>query len=79
MLVRESQVEDVLATYPWITQRILGKEGELSLLARQMPLESGKLDLLFAWENKLLLLELKVENSKEQFVQQIAKYRGDLV
>lgn len=78
MPVRESQVEDVLATYPQITQKVLGIDNELSLLARQKILESGRLDLLFASEDKLLLLELKVENFKREFIGQVVAYRSDL-
>ncbi len=78
MPVRESQVEDVLATYPQITQKVLGMEEELTLLARQKNLESGRLDLLFAAQNKLLLLELKVEDFKQEFIQQVKRYRDDL-
>jgi hypothetical protein len=79
MLVRESQIEDVLATYPEITQKLLGTDKELSLLARQKTLDSGRLDLLFASEDKLLLLELKVENFKREFVDQVEQYRSDLL
>jgi hypothetical protein len=79
MLVRESQIEDVLATYPPITQKVLGIGTELNLLARQKSLESGRLDLLFASEDKLLLLELKAENFKTEFVNQVEAYRSDLL
>jgi hypothetical protein len=79
MLVRESQVEDVLATYPQITQKVLSTDGELNLLARQKTLKSGRLDLLFASEDRLLLLELKVEDFKREFVDQVEAYRSDLL
>jgi len=79
VLVRESQVEDVLATYPHLTQQLLGVSNELSLLARQMSLPSGKLDLLFASGNRLLLLELKVEDFREEFIKQVVNYRDDLM
>ena len=78
MEIRESQVEDVLATYPHITQRLLALDNQLSLLARQTILPSGRLDLLFASGNKLLLLELKVEECCEEHIQQIISYRDDL-
>lgn len=76
--IRESQVEDVLATYPEITQKILNSDKELSLLARQKILNSGRLDLLFISADKLLLLELKVEKFKDDFVDQVIAYRSDL-
>ncbi len=74
MFVRESQIEDVLATYPQITQRVLGIDKELTLLARQKILKSGRLDLLFTAEDKLLLLELKVEDFRPEFIQQVKRY-----
>lgn len=79
MIVQESQVEDILATYPNITQRVLGIDRDLSLLARQKKIVSGRLDLLFASNNKLLLLELKVEDFKPKFVDQVLGYRSDLL
>lgn len=72
-------MEDILATYPQITQEVLGFEEELSLLARQKILDSGRLDLLFASADRLLLLELKVEDFKKKFIDQVAAYRSDLV
>lgn len=79
MQVRESQIEDVLATYPYTTQRILGRQEELTLLSRQMSLEKGKLDLLFASGSQLLLLELKVETFRQEFIQQVQEYREGLL
>src|SRR3989337_1374219 len=76
--VRESQIEDVLATYPEVTQGILGSQQELRLIARQMPLSSGRLDLLFSAGTRLLLLELKVEPFRTQFVSQVKSYAQDL-
>ena len=79
MDIRESQIEDVMATYPQITQRLLGINEQLSLLARQMILPSGRLDLLFAAGDRILLLELKVEECSSEFVGQLEVYRQDLV
>ena len=76
--VRESQVEDVLATYPEVTQRLLGSQHELRLVARQMPLQSGRLDLLFSAGARLLLIELKVEPFKRDFLSQVKSYSRDL-
>ena len=77
--VRESQVEDVLATYPEVTQRLLGSQHELRLVARQMPLQSGRLDLLFSAGARLLLIELKVEPFKRDFLSQVKSYSRDLI
>ena len=77
--VRESQIEDVLATYSEVTQRLIGSQHELRLIARQMPLQSGRLDLLFSAGTRLLLLELKVEAFKRDFVSQVKSYAQDLL
>jgi hypothetical protein len=78
--IRESQIEDILATHPDITREILGTHEELSLLNRQKVLPSGnKLDLLFACGTKLILVELKVEPFQDEFIAQINGYREELV
>ena len=76
--VRESQIEDVLASYPEVAQRLVGSTHELRLIARQMPLRSGRLDLLFSAGKELLLLELKAEAFKRNFLSQVKSYSGDL-
>ncbi len=77
--IRESQVEDVLAIYPAIAQRVLSLPTEPSLLARQMSLPSGRLDLLFLSGSRLLLVELKTADFSDEFISQISSYRQDLV
>ncbi len=78
--VRESQIEDVLATYPDIVREIIGIHDDLTLLARQKLLPSGnRLDLLFVSGTKLKLLELKVSTFEEGFVDQVARYKHELV
>ena len=80
MEVRESQVEDVLATYPDITKEVVGIHDDLTLLARQKLLPSGnKLDLLFVSGTRLKLLELKVSAFEKQFIDQIVQYKHELV
>lgn len=76
--VRESQIEDVLASYPEVAQRLIGSRHELRLIARQMPLRSGRLDLLFSAGKELLLVELKAEAFKRDFVSQVKSYSRDL-
>jgi len=78
MLVRESQVEDILATYTDLAQRILGRPEPVSLLARQMDVPSGRLDLLYVSGQQLLVVELKVEDATPTFVSQVAGYAADL-
>ena len=76
--VRESQVEDVLASFPQIAQRVLDLDEPPRLIARQMTIPSGRLDLLFATGQTLTLIELKVEDGRPEFVGQIQHYREDL-
>lgn len=78
MLVRESQVEDVLATYADLAQRVLGTPEPVSLLARQMQVPSGRLDLLYLSGQRFLIVELKVEEATPTFVAQVAAYAADL-
>lgn len=80
MLIRESQIEDILATYLDITKEILGISEDLTLLSRQKILPSGnKIDLLFVSGTKLKLLELKVEVFQIQFIEQAEQYRNELI
>jgi hypothetical protein len=79
MIIRESQIEDVLATYPDITKEILGISEDPTLLSRQKILPSGnKLDLLFVAGTKLKLLELKVESFQDKCVEQTEQYKREL-
>ena len=79
MEVRESQVEDVLATYPDITKEIVGIHDDVTLLARQKLLPSGnRIDLLFVSGTRLKLLELKIGLFQKQFVDQIIQYKQEL-
>jgi hypothetical protein len=80
MIVRESQVEDVLATYPDIAKEILGIQEDLTLLSRQKILPSGdRIDLLFVADSRMKLLELKVDKCKPEFIGQVKNYVDELV
>jgi len=80
MIVRESQVEDVLATYTDIAKGILGIKEELTLLARQKILPSGdRIDLLFVADSRMKLVELKVEKCKNEFINQVKDYVDELI
>lgn len=80
MQIRESQIEDVLATYPDITKEIIEVSEDLTLLSRQKILPSGnKIDLLFVAGTKLKLLELKVEIFQNRFMEQTEQYRNELI
>ena len=76
--VRESEIEDVFATYPELLSQVLNFDFDLNIIARQMEVESGRLDLLTTAKNKLYLIELKVESFKNVFLTQISGYRTDL-
>ncbi len=78
--IRESQIEDILSTHIDITKTVLSFEGDLSLVGRQKHLPSGGiLDLLFLGRNRLHLLELKVEQSRQEFCLQLLRYKDDLL
>ena len=77
--VRESQIEDVLVSASVLTRRLLNLEDEPRLLVRQMILPSGRLDLLYAYQTKLLLIELKVVEFKRDFLDQVLNYKNDLL
>ncbi|MBC7263470.1 MAG: hypothetical protein H5T64_03820 [Chloroflexi bacterium] len=77
--VHESEIEDVFVIYPNILAQLLTWDHELSLVARQLPLPSGRLDLLFVSRNQLFLVELKVDLFRREFADQIAGYKSDLI
>ncbi|MEO0249137.1 MAG: hypothetical protein ABIN58_06245 [candidate division WOR-3 bacterium] len=77
--IRESQVEDVFATYPTILKSVLNVKDDLSLLARQMSLPSGRLDLLLVAGNRLLLVEVKVKPFASEYIHQVKAYIEDLI
>ena len=78
MDIREAQVEDILVNTPALTRQILHLNEDPRLIARQMPLPSGRLDMLYAYKNTFLLLELKVEPFQPKFIEQILGYHKDL-
>lgn len=78
MEIRESQIEDVLVSAPVLTRNILNLSEEPRLLARQMILPSGRLDLLYIYQTNLLLIELKVVPLQQKFIKQVSDYRNDL-
>ncbi|MEW6716409.1 MAG: hypothetical protein AB1345_02730 [Chloroflexota bacterium] len=77
--IHESEIEDIFVNYPAILCQLLKWNHELSLVARQLQLPSGRLDLLFVSLNRLFLIELKVEPFKMEFVDQIIGYKNDLI
>ena len=77
--VHEAAIEDALATYPAILADILEYKGELRLIARQMEVPSGRIDLLCISRNRLFLIELKIGPYFNTYLAQVEKYRKDLL
>ena len=76
--IRESQIEDILVTAPTLIKTLLNLEDEPRLLVRQMVIPSGRLDLLYTYQTKLLLIELKIVAFMQKFIGQVLTYRCDL-
>lgn len=79
MEIREAQIEDILVNAPELTKKILNLDEIPFLLSRQMLIPSGRLDLLYAYQAKLLLIELKVTAFHRNFIKQILDYKSDLL
>lgn len=77
--IREAQIENILVNAPVLTKDILQLEEDPRLVARQMILPSGRLDMLYAYRSRLLLLELKVEACQNRFIDQVLGYYRDLL
>jgi hypothetical protein len=79
MEIRETQIEDVLVNAPVLTRRLLSLDDEPRLIGRQMLTPSGRLDILYAYKSKFLLIELKAVPFQKRFLQQVLDYRRDLI
>lgn len=79
MEIQESQIEDILVNAPALTKKILSLDENPFLLSRQMPLQSGRLDLLYAYKADLLLVELKITRFNRKHIQQVLDYKNDLL
>jgi len=78
-LISERIVEDILSSDKSILAEILSANpANLSLVARQKALKSGKLDLLYLYEDELLLIELKVVPFYDDIIRQVDGYFDDL-
>lgn len=77
--ISEKVIEDILSADKSILADILSLQPTgLSLVARQKKLPSGRLDLLYLYENELLLVELKADAFRPETVSQINSYLQDL-
>jgi hypothetical protein len=79
MEIRETQIEDVLVNAPILTKKILSLDDEPRLIGRQMQIPSGRLDMLYTYKSKFLLIELKAVSFQKRFLQQVLEYKQDLV
>ena len=78
MQIRESQIEDILVHSPALAKKVLRLKDEPRLISRQMSIPSGRLDLLYGYNAKLLLIELKSIAFNRKFLEQILNYKSDL-
>lgn len=79
MDIRETQIEDILVSAPLLTKKILNLDDEPRLIGRQILIPSGRLDLLYTYQTKFLLIELKVISFHNKFIQQILQYKKELI
>ena len=78
MEIREIQIEDILISSPSLMKETLRLDEEPRLIGRQIVVPSGRLDMLYAYQKDLYLIELKVATFQKRFVQQVISYRNDL-
>jgi hypothetical protein len=78
MEIRETQIEDILVSAPSLMQETLRLDEEPRLIGRQIILPSGRLDMLYAYQKDLFLVELKVAAFQKKFINQVINYRNDL-
>jgi len=79
MEIRETQIEDILVSSPSLMKDTLRLDEEPRLIGRQIVVPSGRLDMLYAYQKDLYLIELKVASFQKKFVQQVISYRDDLL
>ncbi|MBC8488694.1 MAG: hypothetical protein H8D45_21935 [Bacteroidetes bacterium] len=78
--ISEKIIEDILCADKSILAEILNVvPSDLSLIARQKVVPSGKLDLFYLCNDELLLIELKVVDFYHEIINQINGYYSDLL
>ena len=76
----EKVIEDILASDKSILAEVLSvNASDLSLIARQKIVSSGKLDLLYLCKDEILLIELKIVSFYKDIITQINNYETDLI
>lgn len=78
MEIREKQIEDILVSSPILMQKTFGMEEEPRLIGRQIVVPSGRLDMLYTYQQYLFLIELKVASFQRKFIKQVLDYKRDL-
>ncbi len=78
--ISEKIIEDILTSDKSILSEILSLNfSDLSLIARQKIVSSGKLDMLYLHKDEMLLIELKVVPFYKEVITQINNYEIDLL
>lgn len=78
MEIREKQIEDIFVSSPSLLQQTFGMKEEPRLIGRQIPVPSGRLDMLYIYQKDLFLIELKVASFQRRFIKQVLDYQRDL-
>lgn len=60
-------------------KQTFGLQHEPQLIGRQIAVPSGRLDMLYTYQNDLMLIELKVATFQKKYVNQVLSYKGDLI
>ncbi len=79
--ITEKVIEDILCIDKSILANVLSvKQGDLSPIARQKRLDQKRiLDLLYLYQNELLLIELKAVAFYDDIIDQINDYHNELI
>ncbi len=78
--ISEKIIEDILTSDKSILAEVLCMNfSDLSLIARQKIVLSGKLDMLYLYKDEILLIELKVVHFYREIITQINNYETDLI
>jgi hypothetical protein len=76
----ERIIEDILSSDISILSDLISvSPSDLSFIARQKTVKSGKIDLLYLLKNELCLIELKVIPFVDEIINQINNYEQDLL
>jgi len=79
-LISEKIIEDILTADKSILSEVLSvNSSDLSFIARQKIVNSGKLDMLYLHKDEVLLIELKVVPFYNGVIEQINNYEFDLI